>query len=187
MPQLSKFLALSALLAAGLAHAVGTPADTGTGATFTLNKPVPSESRGAVMTDLAPPAPASSAPVTSVPLVATPAPQLPTIPAAGPITPAPAASAAAAPTAAQLPGALVPGEPAKTYQTMQAAAAAGIDPLRVLSAPVRPQAVPAAFNYADPYAYVAWANSKLGENGLFIGLGVLVAGFVLLVQRRRSN
>jgi hypothetical protein len=100
---------------------------------------------------------------------------------------------AAAPAPAAAPGqvGLVPGEPAKVYTTLAAAAEAGVDPLNERKISVsKPKAAEEdaqpGFDWRDPGAYLSFvqANEKLAKMGGFGLLGAIL--LVWLVRRRRA-
>jgi hypothetical protein len=98
---------------------------------------------------------------------------LPGIPAAG--DPAPTLSVPAKATAEQLPSGLQPGQPVKTYPTLQAAAKDGVNPLRSIAAPSKPVNAAQTFDMLDPRSYVSALREYLGPNGPMIALGGLLA------------
>lgn len=107
-----------------------------------------------------------------------------------------AASAASAPAgAASLPAAnpgLVPGQPVKVYATLGEAAKAGVDPLKDLPkaasavAPVQPEA-PAAFNWRDPKALMAWARDNVRQLLTYVALVLVAAGAGFLMSRNKAD
>ncbi|KWT98422.1 MULTISPECIES: hypothetical protein [unclassified Variovorax] len=148
----------------------------------------------------------ATAPVTPAPLDAAPAPAgLPqiagTVSAPG-ATPTPAAAPVPVPASVAQPGGgqpaaaaagqtgLIPGEPAKVYTTLAAAAEAGVDPLneRTLTVTKHRDAEEdeAGFDWRDLNAYLTFlkANEQLAKLG---GLGVLGAILLLWLLRRRRG
>lgn len=114
---------------------------------------------------------------------------IPPIPAAGAPAPAlavsPTASVPAA-TAQQLPAGLQAGQPAKQYATLEAAAQAGVNPLRVMAA--TPAPAEKAFEPTDRQAYLTLARKHLGPDGPYIALGgllVILFGVAAVLRRGR--
>jgi hypothetical protein len=175
---------LAALTLCAAAHAQDTPANAGE---LRLNPAIPVAGGGRVQTDLVPHSPSSApsvAAAASAPPISAIGAGVPRIPGAGdPPTPG-----ATPPAEEPLTKNFVPGEPVPTYATLEAAAAAGVEPLPALQ-PEAPEPPPGAeplaksFNWKSPQAYLQWLHANTSDAMLYGGGGLFVllaAGWIAL-------
>ncbi len=160
-----------------------------------LNSPLPEPGQAVVQTQLKKPGEAAA--LRPEPAPATPAAgdARPMIPAATPSGATsqvpPPATTTLPPAPASGPGpALVPGQPAKVYTTLEQAKADGIDPLgemKALAPPPAPEAPAVGFDWRAPASWPAWARENPKEAALYGGGAFAALVLLMLALGRRSS